>query len=192
MLMTRKFVPVTIDLSPDRTTEAWQKDIEHWRTEHGAKTMLSMLSSVLPAALARVVLDLADIPPDTKVSRLSREQNCRLRLLIKNLPLTISGTEGFSKAMVTRGGIALDEVHPRTLESKLVRGLFFAGEILDVDGPCGGFNLQWAFSSGRLAALSAVGGLPAYARAPARELGQGAACGMKRAAENRRSDAKVS
>lgn len=156
-LMTNESVPVTIDLSPDKTIEAWQKDLELWRTEHGAKMMLSMLSSMLPAALARVVLNLADVPPETSVARLSREQNRRLILLIKNLPLTISGTEGFSKAMVTRGGIALDEVYPKTLESKLVRGLFFAGEILDVDGPCGGFNLQWAFSSGRLAALSAVG-----------------------------------
>jgi len=149
-LMTHEFVPVTIDISPDRTTEAWQEDFERWRTKHGAKTMLSMLSSILPVTLARIVLDLADVPPDTKVARLAHEQNRRLRLLIKNLPLTISGTEGFSKAMVTRGGIALDEVYPKTLESKLVRGLFFAGEILDVDGPCGGFNLQWAFSSGFL------------------------------------------
>jgi len=155
-LLTREFVPVTINLSPGRTTEAWQKDIERWKEEHGAKTILSMLSSMMPAALARVVLDLADVSSDTKVARLSREQNRRLIMLIKNLPLTISGTEGFSKAMVTRGGIALDEVYPKTLESKLVCGLFFAGEILDVDGPCGGFNLQWAFSSGRLAALSAM------------------------------------
>ena len=73
-------------------------------------------------------------------------------MLVKNLPLTIVGTEGFAKAMVTRGGINLEEVCPKTLESKRVRGLFFAGEILDVDGPCGGFNLQWAFSSGFLAA----------------------------------------
>lgn len=156
MLITHKFVPVTLDISPDKTTETWQKDIEQWRTKHGAKTMLSMLGSILPAALARIVLDLANVPSDTKVARLAREQNRRLRLLIKNLPLTISGTEGFGKAMVTRGGIALDEVYPKTLESKLVHGLFFAGEILDVDGPCGGFNLQWGFSSGQLSALSAV------------------------------------
>jgi len=86
------------------------------------------------------------------VARLSREQNRKLIMTIKHLPLTISGTEGFSKAMVTRGGINLDEVWPKTLASKRVRGLFFAGEILDVDAPCGGFNLQWAFSSGFLAA----------------------------------------
>ncbi|MBU0715085.1 MAG: aminoacetone oxidase family FAD-binding enzyme [Verrucomicrobia bacterium] len=85
------------------------------------------------------------------VARLSREQSRKLIMLIKNLPLTIVGTEGFGKAMVTKGGINLAEVCPKTLESKRVHGLFFAGEILDVDGPCGGFNLQWAFSSGFLA-----------------------------------------
>jgi predicted flavoprotein YhiN len=77
-------------------------------------------------------------------------------MLIKNLPLTITGTEGFGKAMVTKGGVNLDEIYPRTLESKRVHGLFFAGEILDVDAPCGGFNLQWAFSSGFLAAQHAM------------------------------------
>lgn len=155
MLMTHEFVPVTLDLSPGKTIEALQKDIERWRAEHGAKTMLAMLGSVMPAALAKIFLNIADIPTDTLVARLSREQNRRLRQLIKNLPLTVSGTEGFAKAMATRGGVAVDEVNPKTLESKLIRGLFFAGEILDIDGPCGGFNLQWAFSSGRLAAMAA-------------------------------------
>jgi len=103
-----------------------------------------------------VVLGLADVPAGAKVAQLSREQGRRLVTTIKNLPLTISGTEGFGRAMVRRGGVKLGEVNPKTLESRIVRGLFFAGEILDVDGPCGGFNLQWAFSSGRLAALSAV------------------------------------
>ncbi len=156
MLMTKKPVPVTLDLAPDRTAEAWRKEIERWRTEHGARTVLSMLGSILPSALAKIVLGLADIPADTRVSRLARGQSHRIMMLIKNLPLTIPGTEGFSRAMATRGGVARDEVFSRTLESKIVRGLFFAGEVLDVDGPCGGFNLQWAFSSGRLASLSVL------------------------------------
>ncbi|MBU4429706.1 MAG: NAD(P)/FAD-dependent oxidoreductase [Verrucomicrobia bacterium] len=151
-LMTRESVAVTMDLCPERPLEAWQGTVEGWRREHGAKTVLAMLGCLLPASLARVVLNLAQAPTDTKVSRLSREQIHRLIAMLTNLPLTVTGTEGFGKAMVTRGGVALGEVCPRTLESKIVRGLFFAGEILDVDGPCGGFNLQWAFSSGFLAA----------------------------------------
>jgi hypothetical protein len=151
-LMTRASVGVVIDLTPDWKIEAWQGQIENLRKEHGAKTALSLLASILPTALAKVVLDRADMSAAVSVARLSREQSRKLILLIKNLPLTITGTEGFGKAMVTQGGINLAEVCPKTLESKCVRGLFFAGEILDVDGPCGGFNLQWAFSSGFLAA----------------------------------------
>ncbi|MDD5678660.1 MAG: NAD(P)/FAD-dependent oxidoreductase [Kiritimatiellae bacterium] len=151
-LMTRKAVSVMIDLVPDRMIETWQAHIERLRKEHGAKTVLSVLASILPAALAKVVLEHVDVPVATGVARLSREQSRKLIMAIKHLPLTITATEGFGKAMVTKGGIDLAEVCPRTLESKRVRGLFFAGEILDVDGPCGGFNLQWAFSSGFLAA----------------------------------------
>jgi len=151
-LMTHASVGVMMDLAPDRTIEAWQGHIERSRKEHGAKTVLSMLASILPAVLAKVVLDRANVPAAASVARLSREQSRKLIMLIKNLPLTITGTEGFGKAMVTKGGINLAEVCPKTLASKRVRGLFFAGEILNVDGPCGGFNLQWAFSSGFLAA----------------------------------------
>ena len=155
-LTARAIVAVTIDLSPDRTIEEWLISLEAERKKHGARTALSMLGAIFPSALAGVVLGLADVSAGAKVAQLSREQGRRLVTTIKNLPLTISGTEGFGRAMVTRGGVKLGEVNPKTLESRIVRGLFFAGEILDVDGPCGGFNLQWAFSSGRLAALSAV------------------------------------
>jgi len=151
-LMTSASVDITLDLVPDWTMEAWQGHIEKLRKEHGARTVPSVLASILPAALAKVVLERAAMPPDAIVARLTHAQSRKLIMLIKNLPLTITGTEGFGKAMVTRGGVNLDEVCPRTLASRRVRGLFFAGEILDVDGPCGGFNLQWAFASGFLAA----------------------------------------
>lgn len=74
--------------------------------------------------------------------------------LLKTLRLTITGTGGFGEAIVTRGGVSLKQVNPVTLESRLVRGLLFAGEVLDPDGPCGGYNLQRAFSSGWLAGRS--------------------------------------
>jgi len=151
-LMTHVSVDVMIDLAPDRTLEAWQGQIEAMRKDHGARTVLAMLASILPAALAKVALERADIPASASVARLSRAQSHKLIMLIKNLPLTITAAEGFDKAMVTKGGVTLSEVYPKTLESKIVRGLFFAGEILDIDGPCGGFNLQWAFASGFLAA----------------------------------------
>ena len=71
--------------------------------------------------------------------------------LLNSLPLKIKGTDGWDKAMLTHGGVALKKVNPDTLESRLISGLFFAGEILDLQGPCGGYNLQWAFASGTLA-----------------------------------------
>ncbi len=151
-LMTRASVDMIIDLVPGLKIDAWQENIERLRKAHGAKTVLSILTAILPTALAKMVLARADVPPTASVAHLSRRQSRALIMLIKNLPLTITGTEGFAKAMVTSGGISLDEICPNTMESRRVRGLYFAGEILDVDGPCGGFNLQWAFSSGFLAA----------------------------------------
>jgi predicted Rossmann fold flavoprotein len=74
--------------------------------------------------------------------------------LVKTLaatPLTITGHEGFKSAMITRGGISLKEIDPKTMQSKIVKGLYFCGEVMDIDGPCGGYNLQWSFSSGALA-----------------------------------------
>ena len=156
-LMTRPAVGIVLDLTPDWTTEAWQGHLAMLRQERGARTVLSMLASVLPAALAQAVLANGPLggsrdAAERIVARLSREQSRELIMLIKNLPLTITGTEGFARAMVTKGGVSLAEVFPKTLESRLVRGPFFAGEVLDVDAPCGGFNLQWAFASGFLAA----------------------------------------
>lgn len=75
---------------------------------------------------------------------------------LKNFTLKVEGTLGFDCAQVTHGGVRLTEVNPRTMESKIVRGLYFSGEILDVDGDCGGFNLQWAFSSGSAAAEAII------------------------------------
>ncbi|MFZ2956161.1 MAG: NAD(P)/FAD-dependent oxidoreductase [Candidatus Ozemobacteraceae bacterium] len=151
-LSTQDWVPILIDLAPDLTSEEWDRLVERARKDQGAKAALSLLRSLLPAALAKIVLDLADLSPVVRIAELSRVTSHALFQRIKNLPLTITGTEGFGKAMAAQGGIYLDEVNPKTLESKLVPGLFFVGEILDIDGPCGGFNLQWAFSSGFLAA----------------------------------------
>ncbi len=154
-LLASASVAIEIDLVPDRTKQDLQDDITWWKTNRGAKLTPAMLADLLPSALVRNVIGLANITLDTQIARITREQTHRLIELLKHLPLTISGTEGYAKAMATRGGICLEEVNPKTMASKLVRGLFFAGEVLDVDGPCGGFNLQWAFASGRLAGLSA-------------------------------------
>jgi predicted Rossmann fold flavoprotein len=155
-LLTGSSVAIELDLAPDRSTEALRAELANLKASHGARLVSALLAPILPAALAHSLIELASVSPNIPLARASREQICRLIKLLKNLPLTVTGTEGFGKAMATRGGISRDEVNPKTLESKLVCGLFFAGEVLDVDGPCGGFNLQWAFASGRLAGLAAT------------------------------------
>ena len=86
-----------------------------------------------------------------KIAELTVEARNKLCSLLNALTLKIKGTDGWDKAMLTHGGVALKKVNPDTLESRLISGLFFAGELLDLQGPCGGYNLQWAFASGTLA-----------------------------------------
>ncbi len=148
-------VPLRIDLTPRRDREAWISVFESWQRHHGRGKVLGALGRHLPSSLCAALLRLAGCPEDTVAAEWRREHRDRIADLLTALPLTISGTEGFERAMVTRGGVSLREVDPRTLESRLVKGLFFAGEVLDLDGPSGGFNLQWAFSSGHLAGLCA-------------------------------------
>jgi len=121
----------------------------------GKLLVATALSRILPKRLAGALIRNADISPDLKSAELSKPQLQTLIHQIKQNRLPISGTLGFKKAEVTAGGIDLNEVSSKTLQSKLVPGLFFAGEILDVDGPIGGFNFQAAFSTGWLAGLNA-------------------------------------
>ena len=107
----------------------------------------------IPERLARILLHLAGVPEDLTCAHLSAGMRSALVANCTEFPLTVAGLGDFSSAMVTRGGVALDEVDPKTMESKLVPGLFFAGEVLDIDGDTGGYNLQAAFSTGHCAAL---------------------------------------
>jgi hypothetical protein len=151
LLGRHKKVPVAVDLTPGVALGQWRTRLDQWGHSEGAKMLRSLLAGHLPAALARQLCLLAGLEADARAAHVPRAARDRLALLIKALPLTVVGVEGFGRAMVTRGGVSLREVNPRTLESKKVPGLFFAGEILDLDGPSGGYNLQWAFSSGHLA-----------------------------------------
>jgi predicted Rossmann fold flavoprotein len=134
----------------DRDAASWRTLFAGWRTTFGKRAIHNLLAGELPRGLAQILCEqtgLAEITP----AQARREQLETLARLCAELPLTITQTEGWEHAMVTRGGVALGEVDPRTLQSRRVPGLFFAGEILDLDGPCGGYNLTWAFASGRLA-----------------------------------------
>ena len=100
------------------------------------------------------LLDQAKVPSQRRGAELSKSERRRLIQAIKQLPIPIAGTMGFRKAEVTAGGVTLDEVDSRTMQSKIVPGLYFAGELLDLDGPIGGYNFQAAFSTGYLAGES--------------------------------------
>jgi predicted Rossmann fold flavoprotein len=142
-------VPLRLRWHQD-AAEIWRGRIAGWRRQHGARLLRNLLDQHLPANFA-TALAKASAAADLKMANLTADQEATLVECLTELPLHVTATEGFAKSMATRGGISLKEIRPESLESRLVAGLFFAGEIVDLDGPCGGFNLQWAFSSGRLA-----------------------------------------
>lgn len=158
LLAGHRTVPVSINLAPGTPVSEWLERFRAWQKAEGKKRVHNLLGRYLPASLAGAVCGQIEDGGRLRAAEFSKRHRLALAGLISSLPLTVTGTEGFANAMVTRGGVSLDEVNPRLLESRIVKGLYFAGEILDVDGPCGGFNLQWAFSSGHLAGLSAAQG----------------------------------
>ena len=143
-LLSEKTVQLRLALLPE------SPDFRRLRETDGARPLHAWLARHLPRALAGTILELADIPLDQPFARLTVAQENRLRIHLSALPLTIRGTGGFAESMATSGGVSLKQVHPGTLEGRLTPRLHFAGEILDLDGPTGGWNLHWAFCSGHL------------------------------------------
>ena len=139
-------VPLEINLFADRKFDDWMEIFAAWQKEYATKTVVKLLSQEMPKKLAAFLAGDTEL----KVSGFSTAARRKLAEKLTALKLNITATDGWSKAMVTRGGVALDDVDSRTLESRLVSGLFFAGEVLDVDGPCGGYNISWALASGFL------------------------------------------
>ncbi|MBI3723586.1 NAD(P)/FAD-dependent oxidoreductase [bacterium] len=145
---------VALDLLPLVSHERLQGDLAP--RERSRRTVSTSLHALeLPRNLARALLRRAGVPEERSLAELRREERTSLVRALKDLRLAVSGTLGFDKAEVTAGGVSLDAIDPRTLESKLVPGIFFIGEVLDVDGPIGGYNFQIAWSTGH-AAGSAV------------------------------------
>jgi predicted Rossmann fold flavoprotein len=155
LLRTHARISLKLNLFPDISKQEWQTRLAGWRTDRGKKSVRNLLDESLPHSLAAAVCDGCGIDGEVRASGMTSEARDRLLEWMTALPVTITGSGGMAQAMVTHGGVSLRGVHPATLESRLVRGLFFAGEVLDLDGPCGGYNLQWAFSSGWHAGCSA-------------------------------------
>lgn len=130
-------------------------DILKERMEHNdQRTVEESLIGFIHNKLAYLMIREAKLSPEQTCRYMKEKDILRLTELLKNFSLTINGSNGFDQAQVSAGGVKLSEVNPKTLESKLISGLYFTGELLDVDGTCGGYNLQWAWSSGVLAGNS--------------------------------------
>ncbi len=145
-----------IDLKPALTQEQLNKRILREFDENKNKQFKNILGSLFPAKLVTVMPELAKIAADKKINEITKQEREHFVSVIQHMELTITGLRGYDEAIVTKGGVAVNEVNPSTMESKLVKGLYFAGEVLDLDALTGGFNLQIAWSTGHLAGESAV------------------------------------
>lgn len=144
-----------IDLKPALDAEQLDKRVLRDFDEAKNKQFKNSLNHLFPQKLIPVMIALSGIDPDKKVNTISKEERKGFVDLIKNVPLTIAGVRDFKEAIITKGGVSVKDVNPSTMESKKVKGLYFAGEVLDLDALTGGYNLQIAWSTGYLAGINA-------------------------------------
>ncbi|MBR6760656.1 MAG: NAD(P)/FAD-dependent oxidoreductase [Oscillospiraceae bacterium] len=137
-----------IDMKPALTAEQLDLRIQRDFAESPNRMLGNTLQKLLPSSMVPVMLELAALAPDQRVNAVTREQRQKLGAMIKAMPLHCKAMRPIAEAIVTRGGVSVKEVSPKTMESKLVSGLYFAGELLDVDAYTGGYNLQIAFATG--------------------------------------------
>ena len=140
-------VPLLINLTKGMNEE----EIRSHLKKYPQSSILESISLILPKSVSFEFCKLCNINPDEKFSKIIGQNRDKLIKILAWTPLTVVGCEGFKMAMITRGGISLKEINSKTMQSKLIKGLYFCGEVVDLDGPCGGYNLQWSFASGYLA-----------------------------------------
>lgn len=151
-----KQVALFIDLKPALSEEQLDKRILRDFEESKNRQFKNAIGGLFPAKLLPVMIEQSGINPDKKVNEITKEERKNFVSKIKNLPLTVTGTREIKEAIITMGGVSVKEINPSTMESKKIKGLYFAGEVLDVDALTGGFNLQIAWSCGYLAGESAA------------------------------------
>lgn len=156
-LKRKEPVKILLDFAPQLGGKELFRLLEERMHQNGKdKTVAEALVGLFNRKLIDVLLKEAQIPAGEKAFSVKKAELSRLGKTIKEFRVDIIGTKSFEQAQVCAGGVATEEVHPQTLESKLVKGLYFAGEVLDIDGTCGGYNLQWAWSSGYVAGRQAA------------------------------------
>ena len=153
--LKKKELTLEIDLKPALTDEQLDHRILRDFEENKNRQFKNALGKLFPSKLIPVMVLLSGIDPEKKVNEVTREERQAFVRLIRHLPLTLTGLRDYREAIITKGGVSVKEVDPGTMESKLVKGLYFAGEVLDLDAVTGGYNLQIAWSTGYLAGANA-------------------------------------
>lgn len=149
-------VEITVDLKPALDEQKLDNRLIRDLNEHGKKKFGNIFRNWLPSSMIPVFIELLEIDPEKECHQVTSSERKRIRFLLKNLRFNITGHRSFKEAIITAGGIPTKEISPKTMESKLVKGLYFAGEVIDLDAETGGYNLQIAFSTGWVAGESSV------------------------------------
>lgn len=147
-------VPIRINLTKGMNEEQIREHFKSELSKNPHQNTLQLLLTLLPESVSIELCKIAETDPSLTLSKQSGAARDRLIRLLVSTPLTINGHDGFKMAMITRGGVDLKEIDPYTMQSKKLQGLYFCGEVMNIDGPCGGYNLQWSFASGYLAGIS--------------------------------------
>ncbi len=155
-LQNGDLVKITIDFFPDSDDQSLDKKLQNDINTHGRKKIINMLHLWLPASLVPVFMAKLELDDTKEAHQITGKERKNIVGLLKSFPLEISHNRSFKDAIITAGGVSTKEINQKTMESKLVRGLFFAGEIIDIDADTGGYNLQIAYSTGWLAGLKAA------------------------------------
>jgi len=147
---------IKLDFLPEISVDELDKKFQHDFQIDGSRMIKNILEKILPPRLAILILRLAAVDKEKKACSIAKEERRRIAQLIKEFRLEVDSVAGFDKAMVTAGGVDLCEVDPKTMKSKIIENLFLAGEVLDLDGPTGGYNLQICWSTGFVAGNSII------------------------------------
>lgn len=146
-------VPILVNLTKGMNEEDIHRYFKKLLSLSPHQSTLDLLLKLLPESVSLAIFELAGISPNESLSKQSGKSRDALYKILAWTPLHVTGHDGFKMAMVTRGGIDLKEINPASMQSKTIKGLYFCGEVINIDGPCGGYNLQWSFSSGHLAGM---------------------------------------
>ena len=155
LLLQTGSVTIELELFPEFTVSELDKKLVLAFEENNRKDIKNYFRELLSRKMLDLILKLTEIDPDKKLNFLTKKERYKIVALLKSLKFTVSEVMGFEQAMITSGGVALKEIDPKTMHSKIIENLYFAGEILDLDGPTGGYNLQICWSTGYVAGESA-------------------------------------